>query len=163
MKIAIMSDTHISKNIDTFNGFLDRYIVNYDLVIHCGDFNSLETVKLLNSRYNFLGVWGNNDQKTVREVLQEELIIEIEGYRIGIFHGHGEGRTTLERAYNKFSESEVDIVVFGHSHQGLVKTHKNVLMINPGSPTNKRRDPYFSFVSLSISKDSISPQIIYFK
>ena len=66
MKIAIISDTHVEKDMSRFTSFLDQHIIGeYNLVIHCGDYNSFEVVETLNRRYNFVGVWGNNDHEEI--------------------------------------------------------------------------------------------------
>ena len=88
--------------------------------------------------------------------------MELNGYKIGLFHGHGEEKTTMDRAYQRFAETDVDIIAFGHSHQSLIKTHKGVLMLNPGSPTNKRWEKFYSFISLQLNENKINAEVIYF-
>jgi uncharacterized protein len=160
MKIAIISDTHLGKNLDKLYILIDEYLKHYQLVIHCGDYTSYDVLNILREKCNFTGVWGNGDKDDIKDILKEKLIIECEGYKIGVYHGHGNGKTTMERAYNKFNDDNVDIIAFGHSHQPLIKTHNKVLMLNPGSITNKRREKWFSYILLDINKDFIKPQLI---
>lgn len=155
MKIGIIADTHIKKDIDKFINSIDIYFKEVDLLIHAGDYINNQVLKALKNYKNFVGVWGNVDDDNTKELINEKEIILIEGYKIGIFHGHGSNRTTLDRAYDKFIDDQVDIIIFGHSHQPLAKTKNGVLMLNPGSITNKRRERWFSFIILEINEEGI--------
>lgn len=155
MKIGIISDTHIKKDIDKFINSIDIYFKEVDLLIHAGDYINNQVLEALKNYKNFVGVWGNVDDNNTKDLINEKEIILIEGYKIGIFHGHGSNRTTLDRAYDKFIDDQVDIIIFGHSHQPVVKTKNGVLMLNPGSITNKRRERWFSFIILEINEEGI--------
>ena len=52
-----------------------------------------------------------------------------------------------------FKDEELDIIIFGHSHMPVVRYVGRTLLINPGSPTDKRRLPRFSFAQLRIEKE----------
>jgi len=155
MKIGIISDTHIKEDIDKFINSIDMHFKEVDLLIHAGDYINKAVLEGLKNYKNFVGVWGNVDDTETKELINEKEIICIEGYKIGIFHGHGSNSTSLDRAYDKFKDDQVDIVIFGHSHQPLVKTKNGVLMINPGSITSKRRERWFSFIILELNEGSI--------
>ena len=62
---------------------------------------------------------------------------------------------TLTRTFNSFIDDNVDIIIFGHSHQPLVKTEKGILMLNPGSITTKRFERWFSYIILELKIDGI--------
>ncbi|CAK7062444.1 metallophosphoesterase family protein [Tissierella sp.] len=162
MKIGIISDTHITKNISSFIDFLDTYFKEVDIIVHSGDYISIEVIEALQKYKNFIGVWGNVDEPEVKNLIKEKEIVTIEGYRIGIFHGHGNSSNTLDRAYEKFREDDVDIIIFGHSHQPLVKTKKGILMLNPGSLTNKRQERWYSYIILELNTESIDLQFKFF-
>lgn len=159
MRIGIISDTHIHRHSERLIEFVNRYMENVDMIIHAGDFTSIEVVNVLMKYNNFIGVFGNNDNESIRSVLRDKEILRIMGYKIGIFHGHGEGKTTLERAYDKFKEDRVDIIIFGHSHQPLITTKNKTLMLNPGSPTYKRKGRWYSYILLELKEDSINVEI----
>ena len=162
MKIGIISDTHITKNISSFIDFLDTYFKEVDIIIHSGDYISMEVIEVLQNYKNFIGVWGNVDEPEIKNLTKEKEIVTIEGYRIGIFHGHGTDSNTLDRAYEKFREDDIDIIIFGHSHQPLVKTKKGILMLNPGSLTNKRQERWYSYIILELHPESIDLQFKFF-
>jgi putative phosphoesterase len=162
MKIAILSDTHVKKHSDKLFKFIDNLSKESDMIIHAGDYVSSNIVSKLREHKNFVGVWGNNDKGYIRDLLKEKMIIPVEGYRIGLYHGHGKSKSTLESAYDEFIEDKVDIIIFGHSHQPLILTKNKILMINPGSPSYKRREPWYSYVILEIHDKKINVQLNFF-
>jgi putative phosphoesterase len=80
-------------------------------------------------------------------------------YKIGIYHGHGDEKTTIERAYEIFKDENVDIIIFGHSHKPAILTKNKILMLNPGSLTSKRAERWFSYIILNLEKEGIDVQI----
>lgn len=162
MKIAILSDTHAKKHNDKLFKLIDNLSKEADMIIHAGDYVSSNVVSKLREHRNFVGVWGNNDKGYIRDLLKEKTIINVEGYKIGLYHGHGNSKNTLESAYDKFIDDKVDIIIFGHSHQPLILTKNKILMINPGSPSYKRREPWFSYVILEIQDKKIDVQLKFF-
>ena len=162
MKIAILSDTHVKKHSDKLFKFIDNLSKEADMIIHAGDYISANVVSKLRELKNFIGVWGNNDKGNIRDLLREKTIIPVEGYRIGLYHGHGNSKSTLDSAYAAFSNDKVNIIIFGHSHQPLILTKNKVLMINPGSPSYKRREPWYSYAILEIQDKKINVQLNFF-
>lgn len=162
MKIAILSDTHVKKHSDKLFKLIDNLFNETDMIIHAGDYVSSSVVSKLREHKNFIGVWGNNDKGYIRDLLEEKKIISVEGYKIGIYHGHGNCKNTLQRAYDEFNDDRVDIIIFGHSHQPLVLTKNKVLMINPGSPSCKRREVWYSYVILEIKNKHINVEMKFF-
>ena len=136
------------------------------MIIHAGDYVSSTLLSKLIEHKNFVGVWGNNDKKCIRDLLNEKIILSLEGYKIGLCHGHehehGNSKSTLNTAYDKFIDDKVDIIIFGHSHQPLIVTKNKILMINPGSPSCKRREQWYSYVILEIENRKISVQLKFF-
>ena len=67
-------------------------------------------------------------------------MVEAAGARIAIVHDAGPARGRLERMRLRFPDA--DAVVFGHSHIPLHETAPDGFQIfNPGSPTDRRRQP----------------------
>lgn len=163
MKIGIISDTHIKKDFTKLKKLLETNFKKVDLIIHAGDYTTKNVIDILRKYNNFIGVWGNVDDLKVRKILKEREIIELCGYKVGIYHGHGERGKTLDRAYNEFNGDNVDIIIFGHSHQPIVATKNNVLMLNPGSITSKRREKRYSYIILELTEDEINVTLSFFK
>ncbi len=139
---------------------MEKHLSDVDMIIHAGDFKTTETFNLLSEYKSFIGVWGNNDPEEIKALLNETEIVELERYRIGIFHGHGTKGTTIERAYSRFSDIQTDVIIFGHSHQPVITTRQGVLLLNPGSPTSKRRERWFTCIILELSASGISARLI---
>ncbi len=161
MRIAILADTHFKKN----SGQLERLAVRLsqtDLVIHAGDYCSYWVVDYLRTNYNFIGVWGNVDDKAIKDSLPEKEILSVDSYRIGIIHGHGKQKTTIERAVHAFIHDSVDAIIFGHSHQPLIASKNKIIMLNPGSLTQKRHERWFSYILLTVNAGNISTELIFF-
>lgn len=162
IKIGIISDTHISKDLYKIDELLNKHLKNSDLIIHAGDFKNSKVIDIIEKQKKFIGVFGNNDGDQIKERVKEKEIITIMGYKIGIYHGHGNAKTTIDRAYEMFIDNKVDIIIFGHSHQPVIRTMNKILMLNPGSPTSKRKDRWYSYIILDLDKGHISAQIHFF-
>ena len=163
MKIGIISDTHLKKDISHLLRILDTHLSDVDTIIHGGDYTNIKVINMLKKYKNFIGVWGNVDDSSVRKVLEEKAIFEVSSFKIGVYHGHGTEKTTIERAYNLFAGDDVDIIIFGHSHQPVITTKGRVLMLNPGSPTRKRSERWFSCIVLEILEKTITAELKLFK
>lgn len=133
-----------------------------DLIIHAGDYKNIKVIETIKKHKNFVGVWGNNDGNSVRETVKEKEILKLNGYRIGIYHGHGGGKTTINKAYEMFKEDKLDIIIFGHSHQPIIRTINKTLMLNPGTPTSKRKERWYSIIVLELRRDCIDAQLKFF-
>ncbi|MEI3605202.1 metallophosphoesterase [Pseudogracilibacillus sp. SE30717A] len=161
MKIIIIADTHLPSNKRGLPDVLIRACKQADLIIHAGDWNELEVFEELSLYAKVVGVYGNVDSTEVKQVFPQREIIEAGGYRIGVTHGHGTKKTTEKRALEAFEEEKVDIIIFGHSHIPMIRYVGNVLLINPGSPTYKRKVPQYSFGVMEIEK-SINVRLVFF-
>lgn len=162
MKIGILADTHISKPGSNWWSYIEDTFKEVDMLIHAGDFVSFETFEFLRGFKRLYSVWGNCDDAKIQRTLKERDVVTAAGYRIGIFHGHGREKTTLDRAYDQFADDNVDIIVFGHSHQPIVQSKRGVLMLNPGSMTNRRNEKWCSYIILELFPDWFQVGLNYF-
>jgi uncharacterized protein len=161
MKIIVVSDTHIPKKSKTLPPRLINELTDADLIIHAGDWQSIDVYNELKSYAPVEGVFGNVDGEEIQAILPEKQIFEVYGKRIGITHGHGKGKTTEKRAVNQFEGEKVDCIIFGHSHIPINKFVNDQLLFNPGSPTDKRRQEKYSFGILKIG-NTIEAEHIFF-
>ena len=161
MKITVISDTHMPRRAKWLPNEVMKSIEKADLVIHAGDFTSEELLIDLSSITHLEAVAGNNDGYEIVMRLGKQKVIEVAGFRIGIIHGDGIYGTTLQRVKQAFADEHVDIVIFGHSHVAHQEWDNGVLYFNPGSPTDKRRSPKYSFGEIIVGK-KIEPKIHYF-
>lgn len=147
VSLVFTSDTHVPKRARDLPHALWAAISAADVVVHAGDWVDVALLDHLEQRARRLvGVCGNNDHGVLRERLPEVARTEIEGVRFAVVHetGHAKGREA--RCAARFPD--VDVLVFGHSHIPWDTTAPSGLrLINPGSPTDRRRQPHGTFVT----------------
>ena len=153
MKIIAISDTHIPNNASSLPKKLIEAIESADLVVHTGDFVSLDLLKLLETKCKVKAVFGNMDSVEIRNRLSQCEIFNFAGKKIALVHGWGPPKNLLENIKEKFKDKKVDLVIFGHSHLPLTIKEDNTIYFNPGSPTDKIFEPYNSFGEINIDKD----------
>ena len=133
-----------------------------DAILHLGDFTTLEAAEQLAEVAPLEAVAGNNDAGEVRARYGRQKIFSAAGFNIGMIHGDGAKGSTLARACAAFSEGNVQAIAFGHSHVPYCHWHGGVLMINPGSPTERRRNPLYSYAVLELWRSRIRPKLLFF-
>lgn len=159
MRITILSDTHIPQRAKELPFIILKEIEKSDLIIHAGDFTTIETVKFLENLNRFYGVAGNMDEKEVWEYLPEKRIIEIEGKRIGLIHGFGSPIGIEKKIIKRFEGEKTDLIVFGHTHRAVIKNYRGILLLNPGSPTERIFSLRKTFAIIEI-KEKIEAKIV---
>jgi len=142
MVIAVISDTHMPRGARRLPDACVERIAAADLLLHAGDFSTLEVLRELEAiGPPVAGVHGNVDSADLRRLLPPERVVEADGARIAMLHDAGPRAGRLERMRGRFGD-EADIVVFGHSHLPLHEQAPDGFQIfNPGSPTERRRAP----------------------
>ncbi|MCM3091097.1 MULTISPECIES: metallophosphoesterase family protein [unclassified Cytobacillus] len=160
-KILILSDTHMPKKSKKLPEVLLKAINGCDLIIHAGDWQTSELYHELKKYAPVEGVYGNTDNDEMHTILKEKILLEINGFKIGVVHGHGKGKTTEKRSIEAFGDGKVDAIIFGHSHIPVNKLHNGVILFNPGSPTDKRRQPNYSFGTLEIADELIFNHVFF--
>jgi putative phosphoesterase len=143
MRIAIVSDTHLPRGSRVIPDACREQIGAADLVLHAGDFSTAEVLEDLRAVGPPLAaVHGNIDSSELRRLLPERQVVDAAGVRIGLVHDAGPARGRLRRMRMAFPDCEA--VVFGHSHIPLHEEDAGFQIFNPGSPTDRRRQPRHS-------------------
>lgn len=165
MLIGVVSDTHMPRMAKSLPAPLVQAFRKADLILHAGDWTDLRVWEELRQLAPVEGVAGNNDGPEIAKRFGLRKVIRIGGIAIGLVHGHGVGaRTgTEERAIRAFRDDAVDCIVYGHSHIPVLKEVDGVLIFNPGSPTDKRRQPQYSFGMLEIAEGRIQAKHIFYE
>jgi putative phosphoesterase len=156
MKIGVVSDTH-SQNLP--KQMLEDF-KSVDLIIHAGDFCSNEDLNVFRKINKVRAVFGNMDGLGLRQALPERDVFEVEGVKIGLYHGQGSPERVFSLVKKEFGKDKIDAVIFGHSHYPLNDIVDGVLYFNPGSPTDIVRPPYCSYGILEIKNGKVSGKII---
>ena len=162
LRVVIVSDTHIPKRAKRLPSVLIRGLERADAILHAGDWVSPEVVEELEWYAPVYGVAGNCDPPEIRRRFGERRRIRLAGYRIGLVHGEGRKGTTLDRAIAAFAGEPLHLLVFGHSHTPYKKRHGNTLVFNPGSPTDRRRNPRYSYGVALLGRNGIRVRHVWF-
>lgn len=151
-KVGVVSDTHFPRFGRALPAALDRGLRRAGVarILHLGDMTDLLAVALFEAIAPFDAVAGNNDGPEIRARFGRRKVVTIEDVRVGMVHGDGKRGTTASRALAAFADGEADVVLFGHSHRPLRRRERGVLLANPGSPTDKRLNPLYSFAILTV-------------
>jgi putative phosphoesterase len=130
-----------------------------ELVIHAGDLTGISFLRELRHVAPALeAIHGNMDDAEVRAALPAELVLEVDGIHIGVVHEPGPRRGHAERLSAKFPGCAA--VVYGHTHLPEVEQTRGVWILNPGSPTERRRAPHRTMLEVLIEGETLRPQLI---
>ena len=146
-RLVIVSDTHVPQRARALPEQLWRAIDDADVVIHAGDWDGVPLLDEVERRAaRLIAVHGNNDGPELSARLPEVAHATLEGIRFSVVHETG-GRDGREaRMAAQFADT--DVLVFGHSHIPWDTTaHTGLRLLNPGSPTDRRRQPHATFMT----------------
>ncbi|MEW1836005.1 metallophosphoesterase [Microbacterium sp. NPDC079995] len=153
-RLLLISDTHIPGRARRLPDVVLRAADAADLTVHAGDWVAASVLDELATHGDVLGVYGNNDGEDLRAVLPEIARREIEGVRIAVVHETGQKQRREERMDAAFPDA--DLLVFGHSHIPWdTATPRGMRLLNPGSPTDRRRQPEHTFMTVELSDGGI--------
>jgi len=149
-RVGVLSDTHIASM--SYGGawlcaVVEKHFQGVATILHAGDIVDPDILLHLAPR-NVLAVRGNLDPDLPE--LPHKRIIEVGDFRIGLVHGWGAPAGIVDRVLGEFADDALDCLVFGHSHQPLCERRGNLLLFNPGSPTDRRASPFHSVGLLEI-------------
>jgi putative phosphoesterase len=146
-----MADTHVPKRARDLPGGLWDDVAAADVVIHAGDWVDVSLLDVLEERSaRLVGVYGNNDGPALRSRLPEIAHVKLDGLRVAVVHETGAADGRERRCAARFPDS--DVLVFGHSHIPWDSTTSTGLrLLNPGSPTDRRRQPHASYLTAHIT------------
>ena len=117
------------------------------VALHVGDVTTSAALEDMRSVVRVEAVHGNMDEPGLKASLPERMVVEAEGLRIGLVHDPGPAQGRHARLVEWFPECEV--IAYGHTHLPEVTRHEDVWIVNPGSPTERRRAPGHSLAVLA--------------
>ena len=141
MLIAAISDTHLPRGRRRIPDACLERLAAADLILHAGDLSTTQVLHEIESiGPPVKAVHGNIDCAELRTQLPEALEVRTpDGARIAMLHDAGPSKRRLERMRARFPKASA--VVFGHSHIPLHEERDGFQIFNPGSPTDRRRQP----------------------
>jgi putative phosphoesterase len=162
MRLVLISDTHLPVRAKKLPESVWDAIERADVVIHAGDWVSVGLLDELEARATrVIGCWGNNDGPELRTRLPEVARVTLDGLSVAVVHetGPATGREArCEAAY-----PGIGLLVFGHSHIPWDTTTPGGLrLLNPGSPTDRRRQPYCTYQTATITAGRLEDVALHY-
>jgi putative phosphoesterase len=155
VKVLVVSDTHLSDPA-RLPPEVDELAEAADVVLHAGDVTDHAVLQALAAHATVHAVLGNNDHGMV---LPATLEVELDGVQVAMVHDSGARSGREERMRRRFPAA--DVVVFGHSHDPVVSCLDGQWLVNPGSPTQRRRQPVPTVVWMELAGgDVMSVEIV---
>jgi putative phosphoesterase len=158
--LLIISDTHLPVRAKDLPAPVWAAVDEVDVVIHAGDWVSVDLLDALQDRAaRVVGVYGNNDGAELRARLPEVARVELGGVRFAVVHETGQKAGRERRCAAAYPDT--DVLVFGHSHipwdtvadRGA---DTGLRLLNPGSPTDRRRQPTFTWMTASAAGGALT-------
>ncbi|MYT28661.1 MULTISPECIES: metallophosphoesterase [unclassified Streptomyces] len=161
MRLLLTSDTHVPQRARALPPQLLDAVPHADVVVHAGDWTDPATLDLLQARARrLIAVYGNNDGPELRARLPEVARAELDGLRLGVVHETGPAQGRERRCADRFPD--LDVLVFGHSHIPWdTTTGTGLRLLNPGSPTDRRRQPACTYLTAEITDGRLTDVVLH--
>lgn len=156
MRLLLIADTHVPKRARDLPHKVWDEVAGADVVVHAGDWVEPALLDELEARADRLvACWGNNDGEELRARLPERVDVTLSGVRFTVVHETGGAQGRDARMAKLYPDT--DVLVFGHSHIPWDTTAPTGLrLINPGSPTDRRRQPFCSYMTAVVGDGVLS-------
>ncbi|WP_380165044.1 metallophosphoesterase family protein [Jannaschia sp. R86511] len=161
MRLLVLADTHLPARARDLPGPVWDQVDAVDVVVHAGDWVEPGLLDRLEERAaRLVGVHGNNDGDELRRRLPEVARVDLAGLRLAVVHETGAATGRERRCDERFgpgSPDPVDVLVFGHSHIPWDSTTPGgVRLLNPGSPTDRRRQPRCTYLTATVGAGGLA-------
>lgn len=161
MKLLLIADTHVPKRARDLPARVWDEADRADVVVHAGDWVVPDLLDELESRSaRLVACWGNNDGPALRARLPERADVTLAGLRLTVVHetGAAGGRDArMSRLY-----PDTDVLVFGHSHIPWdTTTATGLRLLNPGSPTDRRRQPFCTYMTARVDAGALTDVVLH--
>ncbi len=153
---VVLADTHIPLRAKGLPEGLLLYLAEADLILHAGDLLDPKLLDELALYAPVHAVKGNVDPPEVD--LPETLEFSFGGAKVAMIHDSRRREGRRRRLARRFPEARV--IVFGHSHATFLEDKDGLLLLNPGSPTDKRRQPEHTFALLRVERGEVRAEIL---
>ena len=159
MNVAVISDTHLPRGTRRIPEACLQRLRSADVILHAGDVTAawvLEDLERLGPPVH--AVHGNMDDAALRDRLPSTLVVNLDGLRIGMTHDAGPRVGREERLLARFPGCAA--VVYGHTHEPQVARVGESWILNPGSPTERRRAASHTMLLLEVMDETIRPELV---
>jgi uncharacterized protein len=157
--IAVISDTHMPRGARRLPDACVERLRAADLILHAGDVTGAAVFdELCALGPSIHAVHGNMDDLELCELLPETLVVEAPGFTIGMTHDAGPRAGREERLAARFPGCAA--ILYGHTHEPQVARAGEVWILNPGSPTERRRAPSHTMLLVEVAGSRLTPELI---
>jgi len=154
VRVVILSDTHAPRRWRGCPPRVVEYLRQADLILHAGDVCTADVLTELTGYAPVVAVLGNNDGRDVADWgAAPTAELDLDGLSLAMVHDSGAAAGRLLRLRRRFPRA--DLVVFGHSHIPLDEAAPGLRIFNPGSPTDRRRQPHGTLGVLEIDSGEL--------
>ena len=160
-KLVLIADTHVPKRARNLPAELWQAVDDADVVVHAGDWVDVRLLDELERRAERLvAVHGNNDGPELSSRLPLVARVELDGVRLAVVHETGDAKGRERRCEEEYGD--VDVLVFGHSHIPWdTVTPGGLRLLNPGSPTDRRRQPYCTYLTARTADGRLQDVVLH--
>jgi uncharacterized protein len=159
MRVVVLADTHAPRRWRSCPPRVARQLRGADLILHAGDVCTAAVLAELSEYAPVVAVAGNNDGPDVADWgAAPTAEFTLDGFRVAMLHDSGPTSGRLARMRRAFPRA--DLVVFGHSHIPLDQSGYGLRIFNPGSPTDRRRQPHGTLGVLTIADGELAEAVI---
>lgn len=160
MRIGLLSDTHLNGcSLSTLKP-IQQAFGQVDLILHAGDITHQSVLDCCRILAPVHAVKGNMDIHGEVSNLPDKRILNLENCKVGLIHGWGSPVGLKTRVFEAFEADNVTVIVYGHSHNPAIDEWQDCLLINPGSPFDKRFAPFHSVAVLTLDSGKATAEII---
>jgi putative phosphoesterase len=159
MLVVAIADTHLPRGTRGLPEAAVERLRAADLILHAGDVVAetfLAELRAVGPPVE--AVYGNMDEPSLRETLPKEHVVEAGGARIGMVHVPGPRAGREARLVARFPGCAA--VLYGHTHVPQVERFDGVWILNPGSPTERRKAPWHSLLELRLEAGAVTPELV---
>jgi putative phosphoesterase len=159
VRVVVLSDTHAPRRWKRCPPVVAGHARDADLILHAGDVCVPAVLDELAEYAPVRAVCGNNDgPDVVAWGAPETAEFDVGGLRVAMIHDSGPAAGRLNRMRRRFPTA--DVVVFGHSHIPLDESDGTFRIFNPGSPTDRRRQPHGTIGLWRVEAGTLSAEIV---
>ncbi|WP_104117019.1 metallophosphoesterase [Arthrobacter sp. B1805] len=159
LTLTVLADTHLPKRAKELPGEVWAAIEASDVVVHAGDWTETPLLDRLEAAAGRLvACYGNNDGADLRARLPLVARVDLDGVRLAVVHETGQATGREARMASLYPDT--DVLVFGHSHIPWdTRTATGLRLLNPGSPTDRRRQPFCTYMTGVIAAGELEVQL----
>jgi uncharacterized protein len=160
MRLLLLADTHVPRRAGDLPAQVWEEVAQADVVFHAGDWVTPELLDNVTAKSaRLVACWGNNDGPVLRSRLPERADVLLEGLHFTVVHETGAAAGREARMSRRYPDS--DVLVFGHSHIPWdTTTSTGLRLLNPGSPTDRRRQPVGTYMTASVDGGQLTHVVL---